>query len=486
MPQRFALVLFVMAGLWMAPAGSAEAPGRCDDPPAEVIGSASAQWFAREALNYRCAHQRLEDQLNNPAYALKGADVSVRSYPPGVTALVDEPSYRSVTPARMVPGAWAADPFRYAPDWQAAGRGSVVRVRFRSSYANTLMEGDLFVPPVPPPTGGFPGVIFTTGGSHAYRHLYSWVGEGLAEHGYVVLLYDVPGQGGSESFGTGPMGLPYPGPVCNPGPAPSPCTYIFESAVKDSLDYFLSENNPLAGSIDGAKIGLMGHSIGAAYATNIGEADPRVKAIVNLDSTGYLAPNERYKAHAPMLLISSDYPGQGVPEPYRSPPNPWSHQYGYRHLSCQATPPNPPSSQVCAANEPAIDSMAVGLRGSTHYEWAYLPYGGPPRSASRYGERVSFHYTLAWFDAYLKADPSGFTRLTARDFDGSSDSSSIGAGMFDPVAGNVPYKITGKPVGNHLSFYFRSGYWLKGGTLKCEDMRLDRKVEGSDIAACDR
>lgn len=479
-------MVLLLAGLGIAPSGSAETPPRCDEPPPEVTSPGSAEWHAREALNYRCAHQRLDDQLTNPAFVAKGAEVTRRTYPTGLAALVDEPSYRSVTAARVIPGAWAGDPFRYPPDWQAAGRGSVVGVRFRSSYANTLMEGDLFVPPGPPPQGGFPGVIFTTGGSHAYRHLYSWVGEGLAEHGYVVLLYDVPGQGGSESFGTGPMGLPYPGPVCNPGPVPSPCTYIFESAVKDSLDYFMSANNPLAGSIDSSKIGLMGHSIGAAYATNIGEADPRVKAIVNLDSTGYLEPTNRYKAHAPMLLISSDYPGQGIAEPYRSPPNPWSHQYGYRHLSCQATPPNPPSSQVCAANEPAVDSMAVALRSSTHYEWAYLPYGGPPRSASRYGERVSFYYTLAWFDAYLRSEESAFTRLTARVFDGSSDTSSIGTGTFDPSTGNVAYRIWGKQVASSLSFYFRSGYWLKSGALRCEDMRLDRKVEGSDVARCDR
>lgn len=459
-------------------------PLDCAASPPEVSNPLSAEWTARDSANLRCAHQRLDDQLSNPAFHQRMFQASLKTYPAGLAELATDPNYLSITAARMMPGGFSADPFRLPDEWRSSGRGRVQRVRFPSTYAATKMEGDIFLPPPVAPAGGYPGVIFTTGGSHAYRHLYYWLSEGLAEQGYAVLIYDVPGQGGSESFGRESHGLPFPGPVCNPTPGPSPCISIFDSSVRDSLSFFLSSANPALAEIDQSKIGLMGHSIGAGLVNTIGQGDPRVKAIVNLDATGYLDPSTRGLAHAPMLLISSDYPSQRGPESYQSAPFPWDHQYSYRDLTCQAVPGGPPP---CEPNEPVVDSMAIGLRAATHYDWAYLPLAAYPRSASRYGERVSLYYTLAWFDAYLKDSAEGFIRLTARSFDGSSDRSSIGAGGFDPsTSTNVPHKIQGQEVRQRLSFYFRSGYWLKNGALRCEDLRLDRRFEGSVTSPCDR
>ena len=98
-----------------------------------------------------------------------------------------------------------------------------------------------------------------------------------------------------------------------------------------------------------------------------------------------------------------------------------------------STPPDP---QAKAAGVPrswpgaGTDAMLIGLRSSTHLEYTYVPYILP---ASRIGERVAFHYTLAWLDRYVKGDPAAFDRLTATTFDASADASSIGAGTYDPA-----------------------------------------------------
>jgi len=94
---------------------------------------------------------------------------------------------------------------------------------------------------------------------------------------------------------------------------------------------------------------------------------------------------------------------------------------------------------------------------------------------------VAAYYTLAWFDRYLKDDPTAIERLTSHRFDDSVDRTSIGAGTFDrdawladpatPGTGNVPLKIQGLCVADLLSFYYQSAYHLDGGVGQSLDMR---------------
>ena len=151
-------------------------------------------------------------------------------------------------------------------------------------------------------------------------------------------------------------------------------------------------------------------------------------------------------------------------QPTSEAPDPLAKQGGYGTLAAAG-----------------IDTQEVVLRGATHLEYTYIPLVLP---ASRLGERFASHYTVAWFDRYLKGDAAAFDRLTATQFDGGADASSIGTGDYsadaalanptDLTAGNVPYKIEGMPVANALSFYYGSAYSLTdpatGEKAACADM----------------
>ena len=61
--------------------------------------------------------------------------------------------------------------------------------------------------------------------------------------------------------------------------------------------------------------------------------------------------------------------------------------------------------------------MQVNIRGGTHYEYSYIP--GVEFDATLRGLDMAIWYTAAWFDKYLKSDPSADRRLlTTRWIDG--------------------------------------------------------------------
>ena len=128
--------------------------------------------------------------------------------------------------------------------------------------------------------------------------------------------------------------------------------------------------------------------MGAITATPLGQLDPRVKAVVSFDNLDRpYRPGELTHAHAPTLFVAVDYDFPNQPQPMLPgrPPAP------NRRLG--------PQQQLVARG---VDAMTITPRASSHYEYGYQPF---PASfaASRYGERTSFHFALAWFDRYVKA-----------------------------------------------------------------------------------
>jgi dienelactone hydrolase len=448
----------------------------------------TAAWEERDINNLECATQRQQDELTNPAFLRMWAIESGEGDPDSLTqAIVDQleqPTRPTVNAIHDSPGTSITDPFRNPVLWQDEGLGQQMTLTIDATDGAHL-NARLYWPNG---RGPFPGVLMIPG-LQAYNEVYDWVGEGLAEAGYMVLIPDPQGQGGSENLPHNPDGWIACGvstSVCSGPPVYDPASDETQVvAVTSGLDFLLSTPthsdpdavganaagtltyNPEWALLNPHEIGLAGHSNGAIAVTSAGQDDPRVKAVVsmdNIDGSIKLAPGARI--HAPALYFGVDYAFPSVLQPKNPerPPDPTQHEdYAY--------------AQTVKAG---VDSMVIVPRASTHYEFDYEPF---PASlpASRYGERVTFYYMLAWFDRYLKGEASATGRLTAPYFDSSADASSIGSGTFaaaaaladptNPAAGNVPYKIGGKCVADLLSFYYYSGYRLDGGKLTQRNMR---------------
>jgi hypothetical protein len=314
------------------------------------------------------------------------------------------------------------------------------------------------------PKAGFPGVVITDGSVQAYQELYYWAAEDLATNGYMVMTYDVQGQGRSDLLPENCNG-----PSDCPG-VPYQQNYNFYQGAEDSLSFFLSDKNPYARLLDPKRVGIAGHSLGAAAVSVVGQCDNRVKTIVAWDNLRKIAPADcstdvtipqQYRSaalvHTPALALTNDY-GFWT-QPTTTPPDPHTKMAGYEQLKAAG-----------------LDTQIVAFRGATHLTYTYIPL---VFQASELNERMASYYTLAWLDATLKDKQSGFDRLTATKFDTSADVTSIGAGTYDPTiadptdpfSGNVPYKIAGIDVANAVSFYYQSAYSLPSAGETCLDMR---------------
>ena len=442
-----------VAGMLPALAGSAPDPVDCIGPAGDPAPG-TPEWQQRDLENMWCATQRQQDEADSPAFASAFARQTPGLYVTQTGEQLQEPTRPRLTLGQWVAGGSTTDPFRTLSRWQDdLHRGRVFPITFTAADGARL-HGHVFLPPAG--KAPYPSIVITTGSIQGYQQMYWWAAEGLAEAGYLVLTYDVQGQGSSETFAH-----PCDASAC-PG-VPFQQSYNFVQGTRDALDYLFSrpgaptaqgDVNPFWESVDRKHVGLAGHSLGASAVSLVGQQDPRVSAIVAWDNLATVPADTPLRT--PALGVNSEYFFN--PEPMQSPPDPHADDAGFRQLRAAG-----------------VDTMQVALRGSTHLEYAYVPYILP---ASRLGERVAFYYTLAWFDRYLRGSHQGLDRLVASTFDDSSDVHSIGAGTFDASAaaaagdveaGNIPPAIAGQPVADRLSFYYLSAYSL--GRRSCDDMR---------------
>ncbi|HVX17901.1 MAG TPA: hypothetical protein VHA73_07695 [Acidimicrobiales bacterium] len=449
----------------------------CDEPAGDPDPrSDPIAWTQRDLENIECATERQQDEVDNPAFLRKWAQEDARSLgllPGFVADQLANPTRPHISATHWLAPAKVGDPFRVPEEWAASGRGRQQRFTFVASTGAQL-TARLFTPRVIKPGERLPGLTMSPG-LQSYNEVNAWFAEGMAEAGYMVLVIDPQGQGDSENLPHKPDGSI----DCSPAGCPDVPTSD-KPDTQSAVDFLLStpsapfpyapdakgaypanargalHYNPLWAHLDRSRIGIAGHSLGAMAVTSVGQSDPRVKAVVSYDNLdGSVAPWAAGHIHAPTLFFSVDYAFPSVLAPMNplDPPNPDQHLLAaYRQLQ-----------------HAGVDTMNVTTRASTHYEFGYQPFPASLQ-ASRYGERVAFYYSLAWFDWYLRGDPSGLRRLTARQYDGSSDAHSIGAGTYEDGQ-NVPYRIAGKCVSNLLSFYFHSAYWLDGGQITSGDLR---------------
>ena len=371
-------------------------------------------------------------------------------------------------------------------DWQANGYGVSTPVVF-TGRSGAVISGQVWGTAAGPAQR--PAVVITTGSVQAPETLYWGLAATLAKAGYVVLTYDVQGQGRSDTFGEAPD---------TQEGVPSQAGQPFFDGSEDALDFILSTPgqpydprpscgnanggvgtdhspkhvrrvgegratafNPMHSLVDPTRVGIAGHSLGAGAVSLVGQSDPRVDAVVAYDNLRFFtdgtdagtqadgapacpsAPATRdAPANAkPALGISNDY---GLtPTPFTADPDPQEKNAAFLDYSAQN-----------------VDSMEVSIRGGTHYESSLIPGNTVPvlGTGSFRGQDLLIWYTQAWLDKYVKG---GVTDADARLLTSRWQN--------DPLSQEVD--TNDDP--NMYSFYFRSRYdfTTPGGPAVCADMR---------------
>lgn len=446
----------------------------------------------QDVRNKVAAQGRTHDQMTNPDYLARQAEAL------------------DICAEKRRDLCLFTDPYRL--EWGAQGRGQALEVGWKNRYGQPIV-GHLWAPPDGATAGShrLPAVVVVNGG-RAIEQQYWGLTQGLAEAGYLVLTFDPQCHGGSgcdwkeDADGAAvycdpngswrdpqEMGVREHGSCAGVTPAPEPLAsaqfaagcmstgecdqatlredYVVVSSPQvlgslDAVEWLLSVDNPWRALVDRSRVGIAGHSLGAHAALLAGNGDPlrRFTAAVAWDGYGVLP--------------------EGVPpriSPPISPRIPTLFQRAdHDEFGLRTRTPDPDAStplinarRFAAAGVPT-GHVALG-GGSTHQEWAYTPFFGAAAAglsvASRDGERVALHYTLAWFDRFLKTSGGDAAeRLVSPVFSDSVDRSSIGQGSYDVLQQrNVPYTIGGETTAEHLSELYPS--WISLPELTCADLR---------------
>lgn len=444
--------------------------------------AASAFDAQQEAANEARGDQR-EQVWMQPDYQLRLTQESQKNVAAAAAAQAADPERNFAGDACSNGGMACAGDIRLY-DWRANGYGLVDKVLWTARNGSTV-SGHVWATRAGPRKR--PAVIITNGSVQAPEQVYWWAAQSLAKAGYVVVTFDPQQQGLSDTYGEGADR--------NDGLPSQTEGNTFYDWTQDAIDFLLSKPsapfcarpsrsgvshcakqkrrvaagldaayNPMWRLVEGQRIGLVGHSYGASGVSWMAQQDKRVDAVVALDNlcdpakqpvpltnpvglqTGQLAP-----LGGPCLKgAQGPPPGYRVPslgitvdtfagEPRTSDPDPFAKGQSSRAFS-----------------NAGIDSGSLVIRGGTHFDFSYLPM--QPFRATLRGIELSAWYTRAWFDKYLKSDPTADRRLLTSRWRTDSEDRRV-----DPGGG-----------GNVFSFYYRSRLDItrsSGERVDCEDLR---------------
>jgi dienelactone hydrolase len=265
----------------------------------------------------------------------------------------------------------------FSSDEKQTGGVEKINVTFESG--NYTLYGEIYYPSEKSQT--YPGIIFCEGGG-AYISAYNWIPNALAKEGYVVFIFDFPGQGKSEGI--------YP----NRG------IYIkylnlflrFSSSKEASIHYksgtwtktisnaitYLTEESPIRNIVDKTKIGLIGHSLGGIAVTDAVVQDKRVNCIVVLYHGNFTNFN---KINIPIQFQDGTF------DVYSAPP---VVLYSYRKAR---TP-----------------KEVIIISSGTHLGFTTIL--GPLCPCPKWQKDICLRYTIGWFDYFLKNKPDAYTTIT--------------------------------------------------------------------------
>jgi dienelactone hydrolase len=475
-PARLARGLTLLALLAVPAAAQAGGP-----PPG------SLEYIQRDNQNQADAYGRnTQQQLGNPAYMQALQADHGEAWLNQLAAQAAVPTRIAITPGNVFPGWNGGNPLRRG--WSGS-RGLSMAVKYTNRYG-ALIRGHVYAP-LPgardPYTHKrlrrpYPGVVITTGSIQGSEGMYVWLAEDLAERGYLVMTYDVQGQGTSETFPheneqvnavpfCNPFAPPAPGEQfgCPGVPAQQDSNFIY--GTKDALSFFLSTPrkryrsrnasdvqvnafNPLWKLFDRSRdrrtrtkgrtrrVAIIGHSLGASAVSYVQGVDKRVETVVALDklhgpgaSSGI--PGPEVKAVVPALAVQSEYGFNTQP-------------YFMQHGTSFQGQPGPPTEAPDPRREQktgfdgwkgaGVDSMLIVPRASTHLEYTDIALALP---ASRYGQAFTSVYVQRWLGRYMKHRRSNLLAPSFRYLE------PVDVGKWAPITLNRA---------DRLSFYFCSAY----------------------------
>ena len=445
---------------------------------------------ALEAQNYAKVGERLAYVTLTPEFQLRLQQANIDNETSSAQIPVDDPERNFAGNVCANGGNECAGDVRFY-DWPEAGFGIREPVLFTARNGSTL-SGHVWA--TRPGPAQRPAVVITTGSVQAPERLYWGLAAVLAKHGYVVLTYDTQGQGLSDTFGEGADRLDgFPSQEGRPfydgtedaldfllssaadpyDPRPS-CTTGTDHSAKQDRRVAEGRNaafNPLASIVDPSRVGIAGHSLGAAAVSYVGQIDDRVDAIAAWDNLQL--PGGSPVGDTPVCASGSS-PRPASP-PITKPALGISNDYGLTPTPYTSDPDPEGKNEAFAAYKAAgVDSMEFSIRGGTHYESSFIPGNTTVvlGTATLRGTDLVAWYTTAWLDKYVKcADGSeceaGADRRLLTD-----------RWRADARGGQVD--LAADP--NLYSFYFRSRFDLGNGAAEtiCDDMRAGCTSMGPD------
>lgn len=326
--------------------------------------------------------------------------------------------------------------------------------------------------------------------------------QSLAKAGYVVLTFDVQGEGASDQFGEGrdrfdSIGAGIPGtphngrpfydglvdalnfalstPTHHYLPVPSSGSHTSHAAkqlrrVRAGLD---AAYDPLWHMINRSEIGVAGYSYGAVAASYVAQQDRRIKAVVAWDNLCYPvqpSPDEvtgLFFSNPTTLLPGLTAPlADAIPtDCFGAPPGrPIRPRVPSLGISADFVLPgliqsSDPGSKAAASrrySRARVDSGQIVIQGGSHADFVFV--GSLPLPATLRGLDMTIWYTRAWFDKYLRHQAGADRQLMSRQWQNDPATRAV-----DPVHdGNAFSQI----------FISRMDITLASGTRwDCENLR---------------
>ena len=449
-----------------------------------------------EAKNFAKTEERMQYVTLTPEFQARLTQANVDNAAEAAQIPIEDPERNFAGNVCANGGQECAGDVRFY-DWKDNGFGIVEPVLFTARNGSTI-SGRVWATEGGPEQR--PLIVITTGSVQAPERLYWGQAAVLANHGYVVLTYDVQGQGRSDTFGAG---------VDQMDGVPSQEGRPFYDNTEDALDFALSTEsdpydprpsctsgtdhsdkqdrrveegfnaafNPLADLVDPSRVGIAGHSLGAAGVSYIGQIDDRVDAIVAWDNLrapdGGQDPGEG--PGGPPECESGSSPRPPSP-PITKPAMGISNDYGIAPSPNTADPdPQSGNEGFLAYKEAGVDSLQFHIRGGTHEESAFIPGMTVPilGLATLRGPDLVGWYSTAWFDMHVRcAAGSECEQEADRRLLTDRWRNDLRSGQID--TNDDP---------NVFSFYKRSRYDFRtaeGDRVVCDDMRAGCESMGPD------